>query len=389
QADKTRVLFELFAQTPAGAEKISKAEGHVSKGKAVARIPVYIPQSRDEKWNTLAEVDYFFTAKHSASDLLKDESVVKHVKEMASLVLESHVLPAATFDSGKSQARPEKVGALRALAARIAAWKETHRHGKLAVFGHADSEGEEESNHRLSERRARYIHAFLMKDAAAWETLAREEKWDRKTMPDVQAFMEEHNSLSLSAKDFDSIDGKSFTGCGEFNPVETKDGAHGPSGRVVVFLLKSNKNFPIFYPCKQGDHSICQKQAARKGTRRAPSFRCLFYDKLVTETAPLLGDFEVRLRMDAEDSRAKDDELLLVDEDGEKLVAVKVKEMKEEDEDWVRLRFEGVDLRKRYSLVRDHGPDEEGGQDTLWDNLCPEELLAPAVNAKQKSVEIS
>ncbi|HLP43525.1 MAG TPA: hypothetical protein VK465_18630, partial [Fibrobacteria bacterium] len=116
QADKTRVLFELFAQTPAGAEKISKAEGHVSKGKAVARIPVYIPQYRDEKWNTLSEVDYFFTAKHGASDLLKDESVVKRVKGMASLVLASHVLPAATFDSGTSRIRPEKVHALKALA---------------------------------------------------------------------------------------------------------------------------------------------------------------------------------------------------------------------------------------------------------------------------------
>ncbi|HLP41598.1 MAG TPA: OmpA family protein, partial [Fibrobacteria bacterium] len=286
-------------------------------------------------------------------------------KEMASVALESHVLSEATFDSGRSQVRPEKAGALKALTRRIAAWKETHRDGKLAVFGHTDAGGEEESNHRLSERRARCIQAFLMKDAAAWETLAREEKWDKTAMPDAQAFLEAHNSLSLSPKEFDTIDGKPFTGCGEFNPVEAKDGLHGPSGRVVVFLLKSNKNFPIFYPCKQGDLSTCKKQVARKGARRTSSFQCLFYDKLVTETEPLIGDFEVRLQFDAEAPRAQDDELLLVNEDGNKVAALKVGELKEDGEEGVRLRFEGVDLRRRYSLVRDHGPDEEGGHDTL------------------------
>lgn len=375
-AHKTKVAFELFAKTPAGDESISKADGTLSDGKAVAKIPVYIPQYRDEEGSLLSQVDYYFSATHSASDPLKDDTVLKHVDEMAGRVLDSHIVAEATFDTGKSQVRPDKARSLQALADRVVAWKEKHPDGKLAVFGHADAEGREESNKKLSERRARSIHAFLMMDASAWEALAQEEKWDRKALPDFKAFMEENNPLSLSAKDFDSIDGKAFTGCGEYNLAEAKAGPHAPNRRVAVFLLKSNRNFPNQYPCKHGAVAPCKAQAGRKGVRRTQGFRCHFYDTLVAETQPLHGDFEVLLHIDAENPRAKDDTLLLVDEDGTEVKTLKVAEMQEEGEDRVRLRFEGVDMRKRYSLVRDNGPDEEGGRDAFWINLSPEEIIA-------------
>lgn len=80
QAHKTRIDFELFAKTPQGPESISKCQGTVKDGKAVGRIPVYFPQYRDEDGNLPAKVEYFFTARHSCSDLFKDEKAVKTVE---------------------------------------------------------------------------------------------------------------------------------------------------------------------------------------------------------------------------------------------------------------------------------------------------------------------
>jgi hypothetical protein len=33
-------------------------------------------------------------------------------------------------------------------------------------------------------------------------------------------------------------------------------------------------------------------------------------------------------------------------------------------------------MKARYSLIRDHGPDEEGGQDALFTLRTPEEIVA-------------
>lgn len=280
---KTKVSFELFAKTPNGPENISKADANAESGKAKAKIPVYMPQFKDEEGNLLSKVEYYFTAKHSLSDLLKDESVVKVVDHMADLLIDCHILDDVTFATDKSQVRPGQAAVLKTLCDRIKEWKEKHADGKLAVFGHADAVGKEEPNKKLSERRAAAIHAFLIKDAAAWEALAKEEKWNKKTIPDFQAFMDENNTLSLTDKDFDAIDGKPHAGCSEFNQVEAKKGASEANRRVSVFLLKSNKNFPIQYPCKHGDIAPCKAQVGRKGERRTPGFGCLFYDKLVVE----------------------------------------------------------------------------------------------------------
>lgn len=331
-AHKTKVIFELFAKTPNGPERISQAEGQIDGGKAKCLIPVYMPQYKDESGNLLDKVEYYFTAKHSVSDLLSDDTVVKLVDHMANRLIKSHILQNVTFGYDKSFLRPGKAAQLKAMCDEITAWKAEHPDGKIAVFGHADGAGEDAYNKTLSERRANSVHAFLMKDPAVWEGLYKEEKWGlmttqellkhlgydpgpidgqdgAKTRSSVKAFqtkagltadgdagpktrealyktfIDQTNTVALAAKDFDAIDGKPTAGCSEFNQVEKNEGACEANRRVAVFLLKSNKNFPIAYPCKQGDAAVCKKQTTRKGERRTPGFGCCFYDQLVVEVA--------------------------------------------------------------------------------------------------------
>lgn len=331
-AHKTKVDFELFAKTPDGPEGISKCQGTIEAGKAKARIPVYIPQYKDEDGNLLTLVEYYFTAKHSQSDLLKDDSVVKEVDHMADRLIKSHILQDVTFATDKSFVSPRNADALKGMVERIKEWKKEHPDGKMAIFGHTDAVGKEDYNKKLSERRANAIFALLVKDPDIWKGLYNEEKWglsstqellkflghdpgaiDGKDGPKTQAavkafqskkglpangnadektrealnvaFMEACNKEALVPKDFDSIDGKPFAGCSEFNLAEKTQGACAANRRVAVYLLKSNKNFPIQYPCNQGDIGCCKRQVGRKGERRTAGFGCLFYDQLVLETA--------------------------------------------------------------------------------------------------------
>lgn len=332
QAQKTKVAFELFAKTPDGPERIGAAEGTIKDGKALCRMPIYIPQYRDEAGELLTEVEYWFTAKHAASDLLEDDTVIKKVDRMAEVMIESHVLNGVTFATAKSFVRPSQEASLKTLCERIAEWREAHPEGKLAVFGHADAVGQDDPNKKLSERRARSVHAYLVKDADAWEALYHEESWGLATTQELlkhlghdpgpvdgqdgpktraavkdfqgknglaatgtadagtrkalyQAFIARGNDLELAAQDFDAIAGKPHAGCGEYNLVEKTEGDCEKNRRVAVFLLKAQKSFPIQYPCKHGDIAPCKQQVARKGGRRTAGFGCLFYDKLVVESA--------------------------------------------------------------------------------------------------------
>jgi outer membrane protein OmpA-like peptidoglycan-associated protein len=340
---KTKVDFELFAKTPAGEESISKAQGNIDSGAAKAKVPVYIPQYKDGDGNLMAEVEYHFSAKHSASDLLKDESAVKKVDHMAVRLLELHILQDITFATGKSFVAPRNAPALKTLVGKVKEWKGKHADGKLAVFGHADAVGQDEPNKKLSERRASAVHAFLMKDPAPWKALYASETWGLRSTQELlkslghdpgaidgldgpntqkavkafqksksmaesgtadeatrealyKAFMEAHNTETLAAKDFDVIDGKAFTGCGEYNLIENTQGAAQGNRRVAVLFLKSNKNFPITYPCKQGSIAPCKTQVAKKGARRTAGFKCHFYDQLVTEPAPVPVKEETELK---------------------------------------------------------------------------------------------
>jgi outer membrane protein OmpA-like peptidoglycan-associated protein len=388
QKHKTKVDFELFAKIPegddpvGGKESISKAQGAIEGGKAKGKIPVYIPQYKDEDGNLMTKVEYYFTAKHSASDLLEDNSKTKVVDHMADRLIQSHILQDVTFATDKSFLSPKNAPALMSMTARIKEWKEKHPDGKMAIFGHTDAVGKEDYNKKLSERRANSVHAFLIKDTAVWKSLYNEEKWGLSSTQELlkhlghdpgpidgqngtktkeavkafqtkqgmtatgeadeatrdalyKAFIDSCNKETLAAKDFDVIDGKAFAGCSEFNLAEKTQGACEKNRRVAVYLLKSNKNFPIQYPCKQGDIAPCQKQKGRKGERRTAGFGCLFYDQLVLEV-PNPADEKPKtpvsnVRWDAEAAHCGDDLKLQADSslpDGTELTA-KLKTAKE------------------------------------------------------------
>ena len=329
-AHKTKVAFELFAKTPKGPERISQGDGKADGGKAIGTVPVYIPTYKDEDGNPLQKAEFYFKAKHSESEELDGSKAIKVVDEMAERLIKTHILPAVTFGFDKSFLAPNQTSALQEMCKSIEAWRKEHPEGKLALFGHADAVGKEEYNKGLSERRARLTLGFLMKDAQSWEDLYKEEKWglapiqdllrhlghdpgtsDGQDGPKTKAavksfqaqnglvedgsagaetrkmlftvFMDQSNNLDLKKKDFDDINGNPTAGCSEFNLMEKTEGACATNRRVAVLLLKSNKNFPIQYPCQKGSIGPCKKQVGRKGDRRTVGFGCGFYDKLVIE----------------------------------------------------------------------------------------------------------
>jgi len=329
-AHKKRVTFELFARTPKGPERISQGEAMAEGGKATFKIPVYIPNFRDEDGNNLQRVEYYFIARHSEAEPLDGSKAPKVVDEMAERVIESHLLPDITFAVGSSFLYPEQAAELNALRKAIQGWKQKTSDGKLAVFGHSDAVGKESENKTVSERRARALIAFLTLDAAGYAGLGKEEGWkldlhqsllkhlghdpgalDGQDAPKTQAavktfrnsqglgenggldsavkeklykaFFAQCNSSAVPAKDFDDVNGNAYAGCSEFNLAEKTNGPSAQNRRVGVFLLKTNKNFPIHYPCTKGDIGTCKKHVAKKGERRTAGFGCWFYDKLIVE----------------------------------------------------------------------------------------------------------
>ena len=330
-AHKTKVTFELFAKTPKGPERISQGEGAASDGRAPCKIPVYIPSFKDEDGNLMQQVEYYFTAKHSEAEPLDGSKSPKLVDEKADRVIESHIVEGGHFAFDSSFLHPDQASKLKAMCERIGEWRKQDSEGKLASFGHADLVGDEAYNKGLSERRARSVHALLVKDPQGWEDLHKEEKWDLspvqsllqyagedpgtvdgkdgpKTQAAVKSFQGKHgltqsgtadadtrkalfkklmadcNAQNLKAKDFDAIDGQPHMGCSEYNPLEKTPGKSETNRRVTVLFLKSNKNFPINYPCKKGSITPCQAQVKKKaGERRNATYGCYFYDDLVKE----------------------------------------------------------------------------------------------------------
>jgi outer membrane protein OmpA-like peptidoglycan-associated protein len=329
--DRNKVTFELFAKTPNGPERILQGEAFAEAGKARCRIPIYIPKYKGADGNRLPKVEFYFTAKHSESALLDGSKVTKVIDEMAERLIESHILSDFHFAVNESFLDPKHADSLKGLCAEIKAWRKKHPDGKLAIFGHVDGVVKEDQQKGLSERRSKSVFAFLMKDASVWSELDKAEKWSLVLIQDLlkhlghdagasdgqdgpkmqaavkafqtkqglivdgragentrkalyQAFMEACNDLSLKVKDFDDINGHPTAGCSGFNQVEKTNEACESNRRVAVLLLKSNKNFPIRYPCAKGDSGVCKSQLEKKGERRTASFGCQFYDELVKES---------------------------------------------------------------------------------------------------------
>lgn len=176
-AKKTAVLFELSAKAPSGLERISQADGFIEDGKAKTLIPVFQPQYREADGSIPTRVEYRFTAKHSHSDLLKDDKAIRIVDHMAGRVIDTHILQDITFALDKSFVRTQECAPLKEMFQRIRAWQEDHPDAKMAVFGHTDALGDESYNKTLSEKRAKAIHALLVKEPKTWLALYDEEKW--------------------------------------------------------------------------------------------------------------------------------------------------------------------------------------------------------------------
>lgn len=327
-ASKTRVIFELFASTPVGPERICKAEGHIKEGKARARIPVYMPSYKDDAGCLLYKVDYFFSAKHADSDLFRDEAVIMTVDHMAARFIQSFKMEGAVFRTGKSHPIAGNLDAFKTLVDTAKAWTRTYNGGKVALFGHTDATGQDTDNKQLSERRARFVHALLIGGFGEWESLHSTENWGvegtqvllkdlgfdpggvdgidgPRTRSAVEAFQKEQGlpadgicgtgtreslfraymraceAPALEARYFEDLDQKPYMGCGESNLFQDIPGECAENRRVTLVLLKSCKAFPNHFPCRQGDIQPCRKQAARKGARRHPGYKCLFYDQMV------------------------------------------------------------------------------------------------------------
>ena len=134
--EKTAALFELSAKSPSGPERISQADGFIEYGKAKTMIPVFQPQYREEDGSIPTRVEYQFTAKHSHSDLLKDDKAIRIVDHMAGQVIDTHILQDITFALDKSFVRTQEVAPIKEMFQRITVWQEDHPSAKMAVFGH-------------------------------------------------------------------------------------------------------------------------------------------------------------------------------------------------------------------------------------------------------------
>lgn len=85
--------------------------------------------------------------------------------------------------------------------------------------------------------------------------------------------------------------------------------------------------------------------------------------------------FTMLLEIDVDDPEAKDDELILLDMDGNEVMKILVSEMEEIEEDVVKLEFPDIEMDTKYNLIRDYGDDEEGGVDPLFIDMTPNEIL--------------
>lgn len=94
--------------------------------------------------------------------------------------------------------------------------------------------------------------------------------------------------------------------------------------------------------------------------------------------------WEILLQFDPDDPEAADDELILFNTAHEEVERVGPGEMSKEGEDWVRVRFKKARRKRRYTLVRDHGPDEGGGVDVLFQDASPEELEAGEIEREKE-----
>lgn len=200
----------------------------------------------------------------------------------------------------------------------------------ISIFGHADPVGDDDYNKKLSGRRARAVHALLVRNAAAWEELHSTpiggDDWRSDAIPEMRAALTaaghpaaaetgataaSRATLFAAYMDLVCVDeqgapfrldpaadflggggdpgGKAdFQGCSEFNPVlvfsaqehaafasaqdkTARNQANAPNRRVTLFLFRpGSKVDPTAWPCPRAGEGVaaCRKRFHVDGDRR-------------------------------------------------------------------------------------------------------------------------
>jgi len=321
----TKVQAELFAKSPSGPKPISKGEGWAqSDGKAVISMPVYKPEGYVD-----GAVEYFFRIYHSLAKMLSGEKQSRQVSEMALKSADHVLVPGIAFETESSFIPPKGAHGLKPVEAKFNEWdKKYSKKSQIAVFGHTDK-GEKDAK-GLSERRAQSAHAFITNDAAAWEKLYGVEKWGLKALQSIlkdlghyhgaadgedgpktqagfkafqksagvsesgkedpttrqalfAAYMKGKHDIKIDASRFCKVAGNPWMGCASNNQAKESKEAAPENCRVAFILIVPSKNFPVHFPCQDGNEGPCQAQCKKAGKRSGAGIKCLFYDELVRE----------------------------------------------------------------------------------------------------------
>jgi outer membrane protein OmpA-like peptidoglycan-associated protein len=320
----TRVEAELYAKRPSGPELIAKGEGHAqADGIATITLPVYHPTG-----HTGEPVEYFLAFKHKLAEILKPESLLRKISEVALKSADHFLVPGMCFEKNTSFIRPNSAEGMKGLETRFKEWEKKHPKGKIVVFGHANAD--EKDPKALSERRGHSAYAFIVNDAEAWEAFYLKEKWGlrilqiimkdlghyhgtldgldgpatQKALKIIQkqvgvpetgkedaatrkglfkAYMQGKHDIKLDANRFRMVAGNPWMGCSHFNHSKEGDDSIPENRRVAFILISESKYFPVYFPCKDGDEAVCQGQCKKPGKRADAGTKCWFYDGLVRE----------------------------------------------------------------------------------------------------------
>jgi|GEM_PF-1425760 len=321
----TKVQAELFARTPSGPKSISKGEAWAqADGKAVITLPVFKPEGYVD-----GAVEYFFRIYHSLAKMLSGEKQSRQVSEMALKSADHVLVPGIAFEAESSFIPPKGAHALKPVEAKFNEWdKKYSKKSQIAVFGHTDK-GEKDAK-GLSERRAQSAFAFITNDVEIWEKLYGVDKWGLKALqsilkdlghyhgavdgadgPKTQAaftafrksagvfesgkedpatrkslfatYMKGKHDIKIDASRFCKVAGNLWMGCAANNQTKQSKEAAPENCRVAFILIVPNKNFPVHFPCQDGNEVACQAQCKKAGKRSGAGIGCMFYDELVRE----------------------------------------------------------------------------------------------------------
>ncbi len=230
-----------------------------------------------------------------------------------------------TFDSHQSFIKPSVVDTLRDLARELNKYPK----GQVMVWGHVDDDEKKADDDsyakKLSDNRAKSVHAFILNDVDTWMKLYKEEGWNVSVFhtiltdlgknlqnPNTQAaikkyqqgkgfggngsltdqtkkelfkdYMKKHD-VDLPGVDKDRFMDPTYMGCSYFN----MEGAADKMNRRVLFFLFHKDRLPVL-PCSLGDTFPCTKQMKPPKHRYSKTYQCSFYDSVAKGCDRMVAD---------------------------------------------------------------------------------------------------